>query len=459
MSQQIDLQTIIDNCAQQGGGFVRLQEHATPGVYDAISAVVIPDRVSLDLGPAFGSLSAFTLRFSKQAAPEYAIRVAGAGSQLLGGAIQGPSLSARGSTGVRVTGHRARVAFTSAHYFDDFGFEVRARVSEGTNANGFELSGCRAVRSGHGFYVNGEEVNAGVIFRCTAESNDGYGFFESGFLGGGYYSCHASLNPLGNYAQGGSIEEPTNGGVSNYSAYVDCYSEGTTPNPFHSAQVDLSNAGNLRLSACGWPDANGNPTPFPGTRSGYASKLRFEEGGVSFVSPGPRAPIASLVHGANREEWQIAQDWIGSPAWFGKTIALARHGKSGWVSPLNVTTEQHAKGPGRLVQGMPFVGSPFRPLAKKTVQVPPAGQTIVVQFDSNDLLETRAITGPNGTVPNVGELLLDEPRFPVPMVGAPRASATPWERIDENSVRTTVSCDSPNGMTALLYLLGQRVDP
>ena len=187
---QLDVQTIIDSAAQQGGGAIRIWEHAVPGVYDATSPWVIPDRVSLDLGPAFGSLSAWTFRFSKQVAPEYAVRVAGAGSSLVGGAIQGMAQANPGSIGVRVTGHRSRVSGVSTHYFDEYGFEVRARVSEGTNANGFELSGCRAVRCGHGFYVNGEEVNAGVIFRCTAESNAGYGFFESGFLGGGYYSCH-----------------------------------------------------------------------------------------------------------------------------------------------------------------------------------------------------------------------------------------------------------------------------
>ena len=90
--------------------------------------------------------------------------------------------------------------------------------------------------------------------------------------------------------------------------------------------------------------------------------------------------------------------------------------------------------------------------------MPPAGQTIAVQFDSNDLTVTRAITGPSGTIPNVGELVFDDPKLSVPMVGEPRVTATPWERVDENSLRTWVSCDSPNGTTTTVYLMAKRAE-
>lgn len=355
----MNVQELIDACAQ--GGTVVLPA----GTYD-VEAFTIPDKVVVrGAGGAYGSLSATILRFPEST--PICVHLAGMGAQLLDVAIQGPSLSSRAATGVRVSGHASLCRGVSVHFMTDFGFYVYASSADGTNANNFALEHCRAARCERaGYYVNGAETNAGRVLGCTADGNEGWGFFESSFLGNLYFGCHASNNTLGNYAQGGTIDAPTQGGVSNYSVFAGCYTEGTAPCPFRGSQVGVF-GGNLIYQVHGWPDST---AAFPGQRAGYSSKLIFEDGPVRATVPsgGTRA-LANVVLTGDTEPWQLLRSWQGSPAWLSNTIALLQHDNSGWSVPYAATRETHSAGPGRRVYGSPVVSSPFRFVVQKSVSL------------------------------------------------------------------------------------------
>ena len=372
---ELDVQKLVDECAAAGGGVVQLPR----GMFDVPRPIDIPDRVIVrGAGASYGALSATVLVFLPDVAPEACVYLSGAGAQLLDVAIQGPSFHVRSRIGVFVRGHASLCRSVSCHFMTDFGFYVHANVAEQTNANSFALERCRAARCGKaGYYVNGAECNAGRVEGCTADGNEGYGFFESGFLGNEYAGCHASNNPRGNYAQGGSIEEPLQGGVSNYSIFVGCYTEGSTPCPMRAAQIHVS-GGNLLYSVSGWPDANGAPTPFPGTKSGARSKLIFEDGPIKATTPAGnlRALVHALVDG-DAKPWLLARAWEGSPAWLKDTLALLQYDKSGWAVPFASTREAHPAGPGRRVYGSPLVSTPFRFVVKLGVSLAPSAQWLV----------------------------------------------------------------------------------
>ena len=55
--------------------------------------------------------------------------------------------------------------------------------------------------SGHGFFVgSGENTNACVWMQCDAVGNEGWAFWDHGFLGNHFYACHASGNLGGSFA-------------------------------------------------------------------------------------------------------------------------------------------------------------------------------------------------------------------------------------------------------------------
>lgn len=377
----LNVQALIDQKVQSGGGTVTLPV----GTYDC-EPFIIPDRVVVEgAGASYGSISATVLRFA--AGTSVCAHLAGVGAQLRNVAIQGPSFSVRAKIGVRVSGHASLCHGVSTYFMTDFGFYVSASSADQTNANNFALWRCRAARCGRaGYYVNGAETNAGRIEGCTADGNEGWGFFESSFLGNEYSGCHASNNVLGNYAQGGSIDAPLIGGVSNYSTFVGCYTEGSSDCPFRAAQIHID-GGNLQYQVSGWPTENGVTTPFPGTVVGFASRLRFVDGPIDASIPsGNLRALASIKISGDSKLWCLVRSWFGSPSWLANTIALFQHDKSGWEVPFAATREAHPAGPGRRVYGAPFVNTPFRFVVRKSISLPSSPDWQIVELAASLLV-------------------------------------------------------------------------
>jgi len=65
--------------------------------------------------------------------------------------------------------------------------------SEG-NANCFHLKRVFAQKCRNGFFIDGADVNAGVVDACNAISNRMWGFWDSSFLGNSYVGCHSAAN-------------------------------------------------------------------------------------------------------------------------------------------------------------------------------------------------------------------------------------------------------------------------
>lgn len=443
----LDVQALVDQCLAAGGGEVALPA----GIFDCapfeihrIIGTYAPSVRLLGASPTYGRNAGTILRFSGQevnATLRQACAVISApGSSIEGISIESRSLSDKPLHGILVRGHMARVRDCSVQHLAGYGIHVAASSADGSNANSFRLESCHVAQCKTGFYVNGAETNAGIIDGCDATANDEYGFFESSFLGNHYRGCHASTN-LVQYAQGGSIEDPEGGGVANYSEYDGCYAEGAAANPFRSGQVHIS-GGNLSYTATGW-----NGATFPGMRSGYLSKLRFEVDDAVASIPASRA-LATVIPTPNRTLWTVFQEWLGSPSWLANTVAIARHDKTGWLVPYAATHEGHPTGPGRVVQGTSLVNSPFRFMFRRDVIVTP-GSPLAVQIDSDLLKETAG--------GYLGALCLHAPSILRPL-DMPQVTHSDWERVDANSVRTVLTASGPNPVACTLILSGGRAE-
>lgn len=77
------------------------------------------------------------------------------------------------------------------------GVEVTAGAPA-SNGNLFFIENCSAYGNEHGFHLDGGDANAGVLERCDATDNRGYGIFDSGFLGNTIIGCHCDQNGLAN---------------------------------------------------------------------------------------------------------------------------------------------------------------------------------------------------------------------------------------------------------------------
>jgi hypothetical protein len=325
----------------------------------------------------------------------------------------------------------------------DYGLHVAANVADRSNANNFSLEDCRAARCRIGCYVNGQETNAGRIIGCVADGNSQYGFFESSFLGNLYAGCHASNNAVANYAQGGTEAEPTSGGVSNYSAFIDCYTEGDGPCPMVARQI-LVAGGNLVYTVSG-----------PVQRVGYRSRLLFDDGDLDVAVPavaGVRRAAFSYHYkgtpGADVERHFAFERYAAnSPAWLKNTRCLDRLGTT-WLTPIAWTDERHEEGPGRLAQAMPSIGTPFRFALRRDVIVTP-GAPLRVQFDHSFLQDTAG--GYHGV------LVLHAPSI-VRASGLPAVVHDGWERVDANSVRTTLTAGGTAALPCVVALFGERIE-
>lgn len=63
------------------------------------------------------------------------------------------------------------------------------------NANNFHISNCRITAcGGHGVFIDGADANAGVLHHVDSSGNEGWGFWDSSFLGNCYVGCHTNGN-------------------------------------------------------------------------------------------------------------------------------------------------------------------------------------------------------------------------------------------------------------------------
>lgn len=136
------------------------------------------------------------------------------GGKASGGSHCGVWLRARAHLrNIRVTG------------FSGNGIQVVATAGAGGgaegNANNFIIEVGRAENcGGHGLYVDGADVNAGVVTAFDASSNEGWGVYDSSFLGNTYIGCHVDSNALGSYKS----DDPNAANI-----FIGCYSEGGWP--------------------------------------------------------------------------------------------------------------------------------------------------------------------------------------------------------------------------------------
>jgi hypothetical protein len=345
-----DIQALIDATQASGGGTV----HLPAGVFECspfeirrghVNTYGTPVRLvgaSLTYGRNAATILRFTGTEVNATVRQACVVISQPGASIEGVAIEAVSTADRPSIGVLVRAHAGRCRDVAVHYMADYGFNVAASEADESNANNFSLEDCRAARCRIGCYVNGSETNAGRIVACNADGNSQYGFFESSFLGNLYAGCHAANNTVANYAQGGSEEHPTTGGVSNYSTFLDCYTEGSGACPMVSRQI-LVAGGNLDYTVSG-----------PVQRVGYRSRLRFDDGDldvdVPVVMGVRRAAFSYHYRGtpdADVERHFAFERYVSSsPAWLKDTRCLDRLGTT-WFTPIAWTDERHEVGAGR----------------------------------------------------------------------------------------------------------------
>jgi hypothetical protein len=88
------------------------------------------------------------------------------------------------------------------------------------NANSFLISDTAIASCRHGVHVDGADVNAGNGFNVSVISNQGWGIYDSSFLGNTWTGCHASGNTEGPYW----ADDP-----NARSVFIGCYSESDQP--------------------------------------------------------------------------------------------------------------------------------------------------------------------------------------------------------------------------------------
>ena len=74
--------------------------------------------------------------------------------------------------------------------FGENGVNLVATSGVTGNANVFRFDNVSSGGNGrNGFYIQGTDVNAGVLIKCQASGNAGVGFWDAGFLGNTYIGC------------------------------------------------------------------------------------------------------------------------------------------------------------------------------------------------------------------------------------------------------------------------------
>lgn len=87
-----------------------------------------------------------------------------------------------------------------------------------TNANGWRIDTARIINSGgNGLFVDGSDSNAGCGTAIDTDSNDGFGIWDSSFLGNTYMAPEVADDTLGAFKTDGSV---------NFSVFYGIYIEG-----------------------------------------------------------------------------------------------------------------------------------------------------------------------------------------------------------------------------------------
>jgi hypothetical protein len=84
------------------------------------------------------------------------------------------------------------------------------------NANLWKIDNARIVNNYHGIFVDLGDANAGGAYNADCSSNQGWGIYDSSFLGNTYTACHTATNVLGGYKTDNSNAQ---------NVLVGCYSE------------------------------------------------------------------------------------------------------------------------------------------------------------------------------------------------------------------------------------------
>ncbi len=142
------------------------------------------------------------------------------------------------------------VTIQNCAVFDFPRHNIHIDGTDGKGADFWRLINVRTENAGScGLYVHGYDANCGVAVAVDATSNaldhtrvgqdDGWGFYESSFLGNVYEGCHSAENGHGPIGGAYKCDGPTN-----VSTFVHCYSEvGQNPSLMDSCLVVGGNHG------------------------------------------------------------------------------------------------------------------------------------------------------------------------------------------------------------------------
>lgn len=114
---------------------------------------------------------------------------------------------------------RAGIAVCNVHVegFGGNGINIHTD-DQNRNANRFYLERVVASKNRNGFYVKGDDSNAGTLINCDARSNLEWGVWEQSFLGNCYVGVHVGYNDVG------AINSCRHTAKN---AFVNCYQEGS----------------------------------------------------------------------------------------------------------------------------------------------------------------------------------------------------------------------------------------
>jgi hypothetical protein len=191
----------------EGGPRVRFP----PGHYYFASTIELKKSVILE-GDSVGQAGGHTslLRFAADTTGIIVHR-----SNTIGSGVESPATTGADASIIRnlelqgdragTSGHgiwlraRADIENVRISYFSENGLNIVASAASGGategNANNFHVARCRITNNGrHGVYIDGSDANAGKIDHVDCSANDGWGFYDSSFLGNHLDTCHTNGN-------------------------------------------------------------------------------------------------------------------------------------------------------------------------------------------------------------------------------------------------------------------------
>ncbi len=328
---QLDINALIQALPATGG-----RVFLPSGTWDCAPVTVDRPCIIEGAGPGFGTKSSTILRFGSGSIG-FDITTPGAATKLAHFRIENQpnaTLLGKAKHGIMIRGHRCSVEDVQITGMGSHGLVILGMSPD--NANNWRLTQVRVdFCDGHGFFIDGGDSNAGMAHGIDATANQGWGVFDSSFLGNTWTGCHVSSNILGAYAV-----DPLS--LANYSTFIGCYAEGNQPasNFLASTQV-LVVGGNIAGSA------------LVNQRIGYnRTKFAGGDGDMQISGPtGGTTPSALAVRlGVGKHIYMFRRETsVNTPAWKKNTwqIAWVNSGGAG-VAALGVTDETAPSGPGQL---------------------------------------------------------------------------------------------------------------